>query len=78
MTIGETLRQARKAVGLTQKQIADMLGVSRQFANDLERDRRAFAEKYLPDLPPAVRGPVAEALMNQHHEAISRLSGAAQ
>lgn len=74
MKVADALREAREAAGLTQRQIAEMLGITPQFVSDIENDRRALGEKYLPDLPPTIRTQVALAMMREHQSAIDRLS----
>lgn len=74
MKVSVALRDARTAAGLTQRQVADMLGVTPQFISDIEQDRRALGEKYLPSLPPNVRIKVALAMMSEHQEAIARIN----
>ncbi len=39
MTIGENIRQRRKAAGLRQRELANRLGVSQGRVSDLERGR---------------------------------------
>ena len=41
MTFGIRIRQARKVLSLTQKDTARRIGMSAQYLNDIERDRRA-------------------------------------
>ena len=74
MKIGETLRSARKANGLTQIYVAGLMGVSPQYLNDIEHDRRSLGEKHLPALPPPVRAAVAAAMVSEHQAAIERLT----
>lgn len=73
MRVAIALRNSRISAGLTQKQVAEALGVTPQFISDLEKDRRALGEKYLPMLPPVMRAFVSEAMMNEHRSAISRI-----
>lgn len=40
MTTGEKIKKARKAAGLTQKQLADSLGVSESFVSQYESGKR--------------------------------------
>lgn len=40
MTLGQRLRQARKAAGLTQQELATRVGVQQQLISNIERDRQ--------------------------------------
>ncbi len=40
MTFGEAIRNARYTTGLTQKDLALRVGISPQYINDIEKDRR--------------------------------------
>ncbi len=40
MTLGSAISEARKKKKLSQKQLADLLKISPQYLNDIERDRR--------------------------------------
>jgi transcriptional regulator with XRE-family HTH domain len=42
MTTGRLMIAARERLGLTQKQLAEAVGLSAQYINDLEHDRRAL------------------------------------
>lgn len=53
-----------------------MLGVTPQFISDIEQDRRVLGDKYLWDLPPAIRGPVSQAMRDRLQEALSRINDA--
>lgn len=77
MTVADILVSARRAAGLSQKDVAEALGISPTFLSDIERGRRAFGEKHLPALPSAMRGPVADALLAEHTKAIARIKGVA-
>lgn len=39
MTIGENIKSSRKKIGLSQKQLADKVNISRQYLCDIEHDR---------------------------------------
>jgi len=73
MTVADALRNSRVSAGLTQRQVAEMLGVTPQFMSDIEQGRRALGEKYLAKLPPGMRKRVASAMMDEHQNAISRI-----
>ena len=74
MKIGEALRHARQSAGFTQTHVAGLLGVSPQYLNDVEHDRRPLSEKHLPALPGSVRAAVAAAMVSEHQAAIERLT----
>lgn len=76
MSIAEALRSARIAAGMTQRQIADALGVSAAFICEVELGRRGLGERHLAALPGAVAGPVAKAMLAEHHMAIQRIMDA--
>lgn len=40
LTVGQNVRRARLALGLTQEQLAEQSGFSQQYLSDLERGRR--------------------------------------
>ncbi len=66
MTIEETLRAVRKTAGLTQQQLADAVGLSPQYMNDIELGRRAFPVRLLDRLPLQIRVAVASALADEY------------
>lgn len=74
MDIGSTLRASRIAAGFTQREIAELLGVSHTYISDIEAGRRTLGEKHLAALPDTVRKPIAEVMMAEHRQAIERLS----
>ena len=76
--VAHALKTARVRAGFTQKQVAEALGITPQFVNDLEHARRAFTEKYVPLLPDSMRYLVAAAMTDEHQAAIERLQMAAQ
>ena len=73
MKVGEALRSARIVAGLTQRQIAECLGVTTAFISDIENGRRVLGEKYVPLLPDHVRPSVVAAIVAEHQTAIARL-----
>mgnify|MGYP001599507943 CR=1 FL=1 len=77
MKVADALRNARVSAGLTQRQIAEMLGVTPQFICDIELERRVLGEKYLPLLPPGIRVLVTWAMVNEHRSTIARLENGA-
>lgn len=48
-TFGAILRRAREAAGVSQRDLADFLGVSAPYLSDVERDRRAPLRQDLAD-----------------------------
>ena len=44
ITFGEAVREARRVLHLTQKALAEKVGVSPQYLNDIELDRRVPAQ----------------------------------
>ena len=44
-TSGSNLRFYRKLAGMTQKELADKLGMTKQHVSDMERDKRAISRK---------------------------------
>ncbi len=73
MKVADALRRSRISAGLTQRQVAEMLGITPQFMSDIEQGRRALGEKYISKLPPVMRAFVATAMMDEHKTAISRI-----
>ena len=49
-TPGKNLRFYRKLVGLTQKELAEKIGVSKQYVSDMEGDRRSISKKMAKEL----------------------------
>lgn len=49
-TPGSNLRFYRKLVGMTQKELAEKLGISKQHISDMERDKRAISKKTAKEL----------------------------
>lgn len=53
MTLGQTIAQARRKAGLSQKELAALVkkedgrSISPQYVNDIERDRRAPGSEHL-------------------------------
>jgi len=76
MKVADALRKSRVSAGLTQRQVAEMLGVTPQFMSDIEQGRRALGEKYLHKLPDAIRASVISAMVNEHKSAIARIYAA--
>lgn len=74
MEIGTVLAVARKRAEITQKDVAQMLGISPQYLSDIEQGRRAFSERYLDRLPSGMQEEVRAAFIAGHEAAILRLS----
>lgn len=73
MKIALTLREARLAAGLSQRELGEYLEMSQDMVARLENGQRPFHDRYVQLLPDAVRGPVAAALIEEHEEIIRRL-----
>lgn len=74
-TIASALKNARITSYLTQRQVADALGITPQFVSDIENGRRDLTEKYIELLPETMRHVVRQAFIAQHQSAIERLNG---
>ena len=62
MTTGERIRNARKRAGMTQKELADRLGVQFQNVSSLERDERSPKFETLKKIAAALDVSVGELL----------------
>ena len=71
---GLVLRSAREAAGITQTDLAGMLGISIWALNRLEHANRRFEEEWLPRMPPAIREPVAVALASHYSSRATKIS----
>ena len=49
-TPGDNLRFYRKLVGITQKDLADMLGMTKQHISDMERGKRSISKETAKEL----------------------------
>ena len=49
-TPGSNLRFYRKLAGMTQKELAEKLGMNKQHISDMERDRRSISKKTAKEL----------------------------
>ncbi len=45
MTFGEAIKEARRVLKLSQKELAQRCGISAQYLNDIEHDRRIPADE---------------------------------
>jgi DNA-binding XRE family transcriptional regulator len=71
--VGKELQTARKAAGLTQREVAAALKISIPYISDIECGNRGFADRWVPLLPEAMRPALANALARQHEEAIAEI-----
>lgn len=67
--ITDTLRSARLAAGLSQREVAKALGITPQYLADLERGRRELPAARYAALPDPIREAVVHETI-RHHEAI--------
>jgi transcriptional regulator with XRE-family HTH domain len=70
---GEIIRSAREQLGLEQKQLAQLIGVSKSFLCNVEQGRREMPEKHYQALPPLIRRALIEAEIYRLHEKIDEL-----
>ena len=61
--IGRNIRNARKAKGLTQEAVADLLGVSAPYVGKLERGERSINLDKLAMLVPILDAPVEQMVL---------------
>lgn len=73
MNIGQILSSERGVLGLSQKGLADILGISDTFLGDIELGRRGLPEKHVAKLPEPMRSKVAAVFVEEHEAAIRRL-----
>ena len=69
----DALREARIAAGLTQLELADLLGCTQAFVSHVEIGRRALPEKLRDKLPEPIRAAVIKATKAELRERIKRL-----
>ncbi len=55
MTIGLQIFKARDAAGLTQKQLADRLGIRKQTVSDIECERRSISLRMMKRMAAALQ-----------------------
>jgi len=67
------LAEARKAAGLTQRQLAAVLEIEQGTLADIERGRRPLPRERLIKLPKEIRGPVINATIAQLRAEIAEL-----
>ena len=73
MSVSEALVAARQSAGLSQKEVAEALGISQSFLSDIEKGRRIFGERHVAALPASMRRIVADAMVAEHKESIARI-----
>ena len=77
MSVAKALLAYRDSAGVSQKAVAEMLGIAPQYLNDVEHDRRRLPDKWIKALPP---GPLREALTKarqaEYADRTSELDGA--
>ena len=74
MTTGEKIRAARKRAGLTQKELAEKLGVTGSLIGIYETDRRKPKNDTLDRIASALGVPFVELLSDEDSERIDRLT----
>jgi len=67
------MKQARKAAGMTVRQMADALEITVQFIYDIENGRRNIPEQMIERMPPVAREIVASAFAKMHQERAAKL-----
>ena len=72
--IGHILADRRRALGISQKALAEALGVSPTYLCDMELGRRAFPASRVEALPEGIRAAVAQALIDAQRDEIARLA----
>ncbi len=70
--IAEALREARVAAGITQKDLARLLGVKQAFISHVELARRELPKSHYKMLPDSIRFAVAKARMADLRAEIDR------
>jgi transcriptional regulator with XRE-family HTH domain len=66
--VTETLRKARIAANVSQRELAELIGLTPQFLSDIERGRREFPVQRLADLPNPIRTAVVKAALEELDE----------
>ena len=59
--VTDALKAARQQAGLSQRQLAEVLGLSPAFINDIEHGRRQLGEQHYAKLPEPIRTAVFNA-----------------
>lgn len=71
--IGPIIARRRAELGVSQKSVAEALGISATYLCDMELGRRPFPANRVGSLPPEIRQVVAEAIINARNEEIADL-----
>jgi len=71
--IGPILREARIAAGMTQKALADALGIVPQYLVQIENGKRPLAYRMIAKLPNEVRGSAVSAAIEERRQTIGEL-----
>jgi transcriptional regulator with XRE-family HTH domain len=71
--ITEALVEARKVAGLTQRQLAEHLGVTQATVANIERGKRPLPRERIAGLPRVIRNRVIDAALEVHRAAIAEL-----
>jgi transcriptional regulator with XRE-family HTH domain len=66
--VTETLRNARIAAHVSQRELAERIGLTPQFLSDIERGRRELPVQRIVDLPDSIRGAVVRAALEELEE----------
>src|SRR5262249_21923850 len=74
--IAKKLAEARNAAGLTQQQLADLLGITQPTVADIESGRRPLSRKHYGRLPPSIRDRVIDISIDELREQIAELMAA--
>jgi DNA-binding XRE family transcriptional regulator len=61
--VAEVLVEARKAAGLTQRQLAELIGVTQATLANIELGKRPLPRERMAKLPPAIRRKVIDAVI---------------
>jgi transcriptional regulator with XRE-family HTH domain len=73
MSLGLRIKTLRKSCGLTQKSLAETVGVSRIYIQSLESNRRLPSMKLLKRLSEALGVEVVDLVQNPHTDSSGRL-----
>ncbi len=71
--ISDALRAARIAAGITQQELADLLGVTQAFVSHMEVGRRALPVERYAALPGLIRDAVIDAAKGELRDQLLRL-----
>jgi transcriptional regulator with XRE-family HTH domain len=70
--VTDALKAARQQAGLSQRQLAEVLGLSPAFINDIEHGRRELGERHYEKLPQPIRAAVMKAVVTDLQERTAR------